>query len=97
MIDVRTEEVIPVREVPEHVPKKRGNKKVHISTVHRWISRGVRGRRLETILVGGERYTSWEALNRFFAERHCDPYPDIDPNRQKAIAQACAELDAEGV
>jgi hypothetical protein len=38
---------------------------VHPSTVWRWAQRGVRGVRLETILVGGVRYTSREALERF--------------------------------
>jgi hypothetical protein len=37
----------------------------HISTLHRWRLRGVRCVRLEPCLVGGTRYTSREALQRF--------------------------------
>jgi hypothetical protein len=37
----------------------------HISTLHRWRMRGVRGIRLETCLIGGVRHTSREALQRF--------------------------------
>lgn len=37
----------------------------HISTLHRWRLRGIRGVRLETCLIGGSRYTSKEALQCF--------------------------------
>lgn len=37
----------------------------HVSTLWRWISRGVHGHRLETIVVGGRRFTSRESLERF--------------------------------
>jgi hypothetical protein len=37
----------------------------HISTLWRWYRRGVGGIKLETILVGGRRFTSAEALSRF--------------------------------
>ncbi len=51
-------------EVPKRLPKRHG-KKVHYSTVYRWATKGVRGRVLETVRVGGVRYTSIEALERF--------------------------------
>lgn len=37
----------------------------HVSTIWRWVSRGVGGVRLETISSGGRRFTSREALRRF--------------------------------
>ncbi len=37
----------------------------NIATLWRWRTHGVRGVKLETILVGGRRYTSQEALERF--------------------------------
>lgn len=40
----------------------------HISTLHRWRLKGVRGVVLETCLIGGIRYTSTEALSRFIEE-----------------------------
>jgi hypothetical protein len=64
MIDVDTESLIPLSEVPKLLPTRRG-KKVHISTVFRWIRSGARGKVLDTILVGGIRYTSREELFRF--------------------------------
>ncbi|MBI3461447.1 MAG: DUF1580 domain-containing protein [Planctomycetes bacterium] len=38
-----------------------------ISTLWRWRQRGVRGVKLETLVVGGRRYTTVEALERFVA------------------------------
>lgn len=40
-------------------------KGVHPATLHRWARNGARGHRLETVCVGGRRFTSQEALWRF--------------------------------
>jgi len=37
----------------------------HLSTLWRWYRRGVRGVRLETVVVGGRRFTSRAAIERF--------------------------------
>ncbi|NLX98218.1 MAG: DUF1580 domain-containing protein [Rhodopirellula sp.] len=37
------------------------------STAWRWYRKGIRGVRLETVVVGGRRYTSREALDRFLS------------------------------
>jgi len=37
----------------------------HVSTVHRWTTKGLHGRVLETLSIGGRRYTTIEALQRF--------------------------------
>ncbi|MBL8817171.1 MAG: DUF1580 domain-containing protein [Planctomyces sp.] len=36
-----------------------------LATLHRWRLSGIRGTRLETVLIGGARYTSLEAIDRF--------------------------------
>jgi hypothetical protein len=68
MIDISTEHLIRLREVPDHLPR-RGSKKLHYSTAYRWASQGVRGPDsqavLETVRTGGTIYTSVEALSRF--------------------------------
>ncbi|MEQ8847990.1 DUF1580 domain-containing protein [Botrimarina sp.] len=56
------ERLLPLADVCKLLPNR-----PHRSTVERWRLRGVRGVRLETWLVGGCRYTSYEALDRFFA------------------------------
>jgi len=42
-------------------------RRVHLSTPLRWASRGSRGVRLETVVMGGRRYTSVAACERFVA------------------------------
>lgn len=37
------------------------------STICRWHAKGIAGVRLETLCMGGTRYTSAEALQRFFS------------------------------
>lgn len=66
MIDVLSEHVLSLAHAARHVPKLRGDRRVHISTLYRWVQAGVRGTRLETIWIGGTRCTSIEALQRFF-------------------------------
>lgn len=63
-IDFSKEQSITLSQVPIHVPR-RGGKKVHSSTVYRWVTKGARGRVLESVMVGGIRYTTIEAVRRF--------------------------------
>lgn len=67
MIDVYHEKVFPLTEAPKHTPTRAG-KRIHRATTFRWALHGLRGVRLETIKIGGHRYTSREALARFYAE-----------------------------
>lgn len=64
--DLQHEQAITLAEGVNHLPKRNG-KKVHYSTVYRWATKGVRGRVLESRLVGGIRYTTVEAVQRFLA------------------------------
>lgn len=65
MIDISTEHLIPIRDVPHRLPSRPTGRRVHISAVYRWIQRGVHGVHLEAIRIGGSAYTSREALQRF--------------------------------
>ncbi len=67
MIDLQQETLIEISEVPRLLPRRASGKRIHISAVHRWVHRGVRGVQLESILVGRTRYTSLEAVERFSA------------------------------
>ena len=76
----------------------------HISTLHRWRLRGVRGVRLETTLVGGKRYTSIEALQRFADQLNglnnagrTAQLAASGTSRAKQIAAADRELDSAGL
>jgi hypothetical protein len=65
MIEIDSENLILLSDVPKSLPKRRG-KPVHLSACYRWMKTGLSGVRLETVLVGGQRFTSTEALNRFW-------------------------------
>jgi hypothetical protein len=76
-------------------------KKIHVSTLHRWADRGVRGRKLESIFIGGRRFTSLEAIERFLT-----PVAEVDSTnnslrgpsqRRRAISEAEAVLADDGI
>ena len=96
MIDSESEDLLRVpSEAAKHIPGR-----PNASTIWRWHRRGVRGVRLETIVVGGRRYTSRAALQRFF-ERSTEAdagRPISTPKvRARSIAQAERDLDAAGI
>jgi len=86
MIDIASETVIPLGDVPDYIPSRRPGKRLHVATVWRWVLHGVRGRKLETITIGGSRYTSVEALQRFVEAEPADPEADR-PRPQRTEAQ----------
>ncbi len=63
-IDLQVERVIPISDVSDYLPKRRG-KKTHYQTVWRWVTKGANGKMLASVKIGGVRYTSIEALQRF--------------------------------
>ena len=77
MIDLAQEELVAIRDVPKHLPPRPTGKRVHISAVYRWLLRGIRGVRLESLKIGGTTYTSKEALQRF-ADQLTAPAHDPD-------------------
>ncbi|QDV74290.1 DUF1580 domain-containing protein [Botrimarina mediterranea] len=75
----------------------------HLSTLHRWRLRGIRGVRLKTCLVGGRRYTTPRWLREFIAASTAagdgliDPPSNLSRDREQSIRSAIAELDAAGI
>ena len=85
------------RELPG--PSGRG---VHVATLWRWAHRGVRGIRLESVMIGGIRYTSREALERFVAATTAAadgsrPAPQTRTSRQRQRAIESAERELADV
>ena len=76
MIDTQTERLIRLSETPQYLPRKGRGALVSVCTVRRWHARGVRGHKLETVAIGGLRYTSHEALRRFIASISGAAIPD---------------------
>jgi Protein of unknown function (DUF1580) len=72
-----------------HFPLTGGRERIasHPSpaTLYRWALKGVRGIKLETVMMGGRRYTSDEAVDRFFARlSHPQPSPTPTPTKLRA-------------
>jgi hypothetical protein len=96
MIDTQTEQLITPSEVAKLVPPARNGKRTHLSTVLRWILKGVKTPtgvvRLEAIRLGGRWLTSRAAMQRF-CER-LTPIPEDgpsalrSPNARKRSAEA---------
>ncbi len=60
MINTEKERLRSFAEVTKILPGR-----PNITTIWRWQKRGVRGVKLETVLSGGRRFTSIEAIHRF--------------------------------
>jgi hypothetical protein len=85
---------------PGKLPKRRGGRKVHMSTMHRWATVGCRGHILKTVSVGGTKCTSAAKLCEFFAALSSRPLPQSKPRtcrqRQRDIERAERECDSRG-
>ena len=96
MIDVFTETVFPLKDGPKQIPSR-----PHLATVIRWWQRGCRGVHLETVLIGGARHTSREAVQRFVdattAAADGKPPADPSPQSRKRVEQAEKQLAARGI
>ena len=95
-IQFGSEQLIPLSEAADQIPRRHRGRKTAVSTLYRWATTGVRGVVLETLQVGGTRCTSLAALQRFFdalsmeqsseASTAALPSPDVE-----------AALDREGL
>jgi hypothetical protein len=102
MIDTQSETLLTRAQGRREIPSRTG-RTVSVSTVWRWAIRGCRGVKLETVVCGAIRYTSREAIHRFFAA--CTAAADGAPapshrngrQRQKSIEAAERELSEAGL
>lgn len=67
MVSLANESLLTLAQARSAFP---GRNRLGLATLHRWRLKGVRGVRLETCLIGGLRYTSKEAIERFFAAQN---------------------------
>jgi hypothetical protein len=87
-IDIVHERLLSLAEASRFLPGR-----PHASSIFRWMSRGIRGVQLESCLIGGRRYTSEEALERFAAATTAAAAGETPPSRtprarQRAIEEA---------
>lgn len=93
MIDHESEQLLSMTAAAKLLPGR-----PNVATLWRWRTSGCRGHRLETILFGGRRYTSREAIARFLAAINGEPIRSETPRqRERAIAQAEKRAEQLGV
>ena len=67
MIDPFTDRLLSMKAVCRMLPGRNG-RPLAISTCYRWIFTGRRGFRLDSVVGGGQRYTSEDAIRKFVAQ-----------------------------
>ena len=100
MIDPRVEELINPTEATRYYPRSHLGRKVHVSTVYRHATVGVRGIVLESLRTP-RLSTSKEAIARFFSRLSARPNTDVRA-KPTAIQKSHdmrieAELDSLGL
>ncbi|MGA2065808.1 MAG: DUF1580 domain-containing protein [Thermoguttaceae bacterium] len=113
-IDITTETVIIPAKATHFCPERRRGVKPNPATIWRWMLQGVKVKgqpeseaiKLESLVVGGTRCTSIEALQRFFDAltaaadaEHSSAVtpPPVSKSRQKAIEAAERRLARAGI
>jgi hypothetical protein len=97
MVDINREQLLTFTQAAKLLPGR-----PNVATLWRWRTAGCRGVKLETVLVGGKRYTSQEALQRFVdattaAADGVQIKPHTNRQRKASIDAAERELDAIGI
>jgi hypothetical protein len=96
MIDHEKERLLSMTEASKLLPGR-----PNVATLWRWRTTGCRGIKLESMLSGGRRYTSVEALRRFLeqvTEAADGPFirPRTSQQRESDIRRAEKELSEAG-
>ncbi|TWT35170.1 hypothetical protein KOR34_00580 [Posidoniimonas corsicana] len=95
MIDATTETLLTIRQARDVFPNSPSE-----ATLWRWLLKGVRGHVLDSVRVGGRRFTSREACQRFIEATSAEPERPKPPTlheRRRSLQQAQATLDHYGV
>ena len=65
-----------------------GGTRVHVSTLHRWRTRGIGGRRLEATRLGGRWFSSISSVNKMSAHEAGTVPATSEPLRRSSKAQS---------
>lgn len=99
MIDIQAETIVSISEAPQHIPGRPS-----MATVWRWVLKGTRAGKLESILIGGRRYTSLEKIQMFAEQSTATAAADGDTppartsrQREREISRAEREATEAGI
>jgi hypothetical protein len=88
LINVESEKLLSITEAAKLVPGREASR----NTVYRWLLKGLRGVRLESVKCGGGRFTSREAIYRFIAATSNQAGNKVAIPVPEAIEQEADEL-----
>lgn len=89
-VDFKTEQVISMAQASAMLPGHPS-----LCTLWRWRLKGIRGRKLECVVIGGTPYTSIEALERFAQQQGESGATRTRTSRQRQRDVALAEQNLE--
>ena len=93
MIDTQTETLLTMKQAQAEFPNSPS-----LPTLRRWIANGVRGNVLESVLIGGRRFTSKEACLRFIdASPNASSSQRSQREQRQSLERAQAILDHFGI
>jgi hypothetical protein len=94
MIDLTAEKLLTLSQAASLLPGRPS-----VATLWRWRTKGARGRRLESVLIGGKVFTSAEAIQRFACQQGgAEPQQLRSPTRrERDIRRAEEELADSGI
>lgn len=101
MIDLQNETIQSLADGAAYIGRLTG-RTPHAATVWRWADKGVAGIKLEVARVGGRKYTSAEAIQRFVdrcteADGDATPARRTTRQRERAINAAEKRLALVGI
>jgi hypothetical protein len=83
LIDPKTEELLTLNQARSLPELRKNGQRVDLSTLYRWVTRGVRGVKLASVQIGGSRCTSREAVATFLKRL---TEQSVGPQEPKATA-----------
>jgi hypothetical protein len=100
VINIQTERVYALADLPRRLPRRRGGKRIHVSTLFRWAKTGLRARdgrvvHLAVLRIGGTLCSTVEAIQRFAEELTCSSESGsaIRAGTQKSMRDARTERE----
>tara|TARA_R110002111_G_scaffold55414_3_gene95291 strand:- start:945 stop:1280 length:336 start_codon:yes stop_codon:yes gene_type:complete len=88
--------LITLAEAVRHplLPRRKGNKAMHKSTLNRWATNGINGKKLRTVKFGGARCTTVAWLYDFIVDDQAVALPTPAPrtHRQRRAIRAEREV-----
>lgn len=88
MLSEKWDSLIPIKKAPKHIPTNPS-----LATVYRWFQKGCRGVILQTVLIGGRRFTKPAWIDEFIASTQSTP--DASLTVSEAHKRCEAALDDE--